>query len=245
MKYIGSKQKLAKDIVPILQKLINDNNIKAYIEPFVGGANLIDKVKCNKRIGGDINPYLIELLRDTRDFKIDFPTEVTREHYLDVKNDYLLNGNKYSNTYKGCVGFLSAFRGKFFDSYAGHNYESQGKVRNNYIESKKNLIKQAPLLKGIEFYCMPYNELPITNKSLIYCDIPYKDTYGYNVSFDHEAFYKWCKEMADKGHIVVISEYDMPNEFECIWSKSVKVCLMAQSDRNVKVEKLFIYRGNK
>ena len=46
MKYMGSKSRIAKDIVPIIQKCINDNNIDIYIEPFVGGANIIDKIKC-------------------------------------------------------------------------------------------------------------------------------------------------------------------------------------------------------
>lgn len=37
MKYMGSKSRIAKDIVPIIQKTIDDNNINTYIEPFVGG----------------------------------------------------------------------------------------------------------------------------------------------------------------------------------------------------------------
>ena len=37
MIYQGSKSKLAKDIVPIIQKYIDNNNIKKYCEPFVGG----------------------------------------------------------------------------------------------------------------------------------------------------------------------------------------------------------------
>lgn len=37
MKYMGSKIRIAKDIVPIIQKTIDDNNINTYIEPFVGG----------------------------------------------------------------------------------------------------------------------------------------------------------------------------------------------------------------
>ena len=43
MVYQGSKNRLARYIVPILQQYIQDNNIKTYIEPFVGGANIIDK----------------------------------------------------------------------------------------------------------------------------------------------------------------------------------------------------------
>ena len=44
MVYMGSKSKYAQYIVPILQKCIDDNNITLYIEPFVGGANIIDKI---------------------------------------------------------------------------------------------------------------------------------------------------------------------------------------------------------
>ena len=37
MKYVGSKNRIAKDIVPIIQKYIDENNITEYYEPFVGG----------------------------------------------------------------------------------------------------------------------------------------------------------------------------------------------------------------
>lgn len=37
MKYMGSKSRIKKYIVPILQKLIDENNIKMYIETMVGG----------------------------------------------------------------------------------------------------------------------------------------------------------------------------------------------------------------
>ena len=44
MKYIGSKAKIAKHIVPIIQEYIDKNNINSYVEPFVGGANDIAEV---------------------------------------------------------------------------------------------------------------------------------------------------------------------------------------------------------
>ena len=56
MQYMGSKARFAKEIVLALQKCINGNNVQLYIEPFVGGANIIDKIKCKERIGTDINP---------------------------------------------------------------------------------------------------------------------------------------------------------------------------------------------
>ena len=62
MKYIGSKAKIAGDIVPILQDLIDRNNIDEYVEPFVGGFNIIDKIKCKHRLGNDIDPLASELI---------------------------------------------------------------------------------------------------------------------------------------------------------------------------------------
>ena len=41
---MGSKSRIAKHIVPIIQRYIDENNIDTYVEPFVGGANVIDKI---------------------------------------------------------------------------------------------------------------------------------------------------------------------------------------------------------
>lgn len=38
MVYMGSKSRIAKEIVPIIQSYIDNNNIHNYLEPFVGGA---------------------------------------------------------------------------------------------------------------------------------------------------------------------------------------------------------------
>ena len=62
MIYMGSKNRLAKDIVPILQDCIDKNSVTTYIEPFVGGANIIDKIKCENKYGYDRSDTLIALL---------------------------------------------------------------------------------------------------------------------------------------------------------------------------------------
>jgi len=59
MKYMGSKARHAKHILPIILK--DRKPDQWYVEPFVGGANVIDKVD-GKRIGADINPYVIAML---------------------------------------------------------------------------------------------------------------------------------------------------------------------------------------
>ena len=57
MKYMGSKNRIAKEILPIMLK---ERGQRTWVEPFVGGANMIDKVSGN-RIGADANKYLIAM----------------------------------------------------------------------------------------------------------------------------------------------------------------------------------------
>lgn len=61
---MGSKSRIAKHIVQIIQRYIDENNIKCYIEPFCGGLNVIDKVKCEYKIASDIHRYLIALFKN-------------------------------------------------------------------------------------------------------------------------------------------------------------------------------------
>lgn len=63
MKYVGSKSRIAPAIVPIIQDYIDKSGTGTYIEPFVGGANVIDKIKAEYRVGFDKNGYLIALLQ--------------------------------------------------------------------------------------------------------------------------------------------------------------------------------------
>ena len=61
MWYMGSKNRLSKYLVPIIESYI-DEKTEGYMEPFVGGANIIDKVNCDNKIGYDIHKELIALL---------------------------------------------------------------------------------------------------------------------------------------------------------------------------------------
>ena len=60
IKYVGSKARVSKDIGKIINEIIAKENIKVYIEPFVGGSNMIEHIKCDSKYGYDNNEYLIE-----------------------------------------------------------------------------------------------------------------------------------------------------------------------------------------
>lgn len=245
MKYMGSKSRIAKHIVPIIQQYIDDNSPSWYIEPFCGGCNVIDKIKYERKIASDKQYYLIEFLKNL-DKLSQLPKDfVTREHYSDVRNAYhkRKDHKEFEDWYIGAIGFLASYNGRFFDGgYAGTS-EEKGRVRNYYDECKRNIEEQAPLLKDIIFHCHEYYAWSPVKQAVIYCDPPYKGTKQFSVSkgFDHDKFWQWCRDMS-KGNIVLISEEQAPEDFEIIWSAPVKRTI--KTDNKVsKIEKLYKYKG--
>ena len=81
-----------------------------------------------------------------------------------------------------------------------------------------------------------YADVQIKENSVIYCDPPYKNTEKYRMDFNHNEFYKWCRKQKE---LVIISEYNMPEDFICIAEKE-KISLMRSSNRTTKTEKLFV-----
>lgn len=240
MVYQGSKNRLAKYIVPILQDYINENNIKTYIEPFVGGCNIIDKINCETRIGSDSNEDLIALLKYVQkdNFLSIAPQECSFKHYAEVRSDK--NNLKYSKEYRALIGYCASYGGRYFDG--GYVRDKQG-YRNLFLEEVANLKRQAPFLFEIDLSCRDYKEYlnkEICN-ALFYLDPPYKGTKQYKgQELNYEEFYDFSRQLS-KDNIVVISEYNMPDDFECIWQKERSI---NQNSNRVKsdkaTEKLFI-----
>ena len=236
MRYVGSKNRISKHLVPIIQNYIN-GNCKGYIEPFVGGANIIDKIDCHNKNGYDINPYLIALLNHVKLTTDDIPEEITREHYYNVKN----NKDNFEEWYVGLIGFCGSFSAKFYSGYATNG--NNPKYKNTpYHESKNNIIKQSVNLKDITFECKDYKDLDNLSGYVIYCDPPYKGTYNYKLDFNHNDFYEWVRKMS-VNNIVLISEYDMPDDFECIWERQYTSSFSVSVKNTVKTERLFLYKN--
>lgn len=238
MRYVGSKNKLSKELAPIIQGYITKDTV-GYLEPFVGGANMIDKIQCSNKFGCDIHEELIELLRYAQNFSEMLPERILEDRYIEVKN----NKEKFEKWYVGLVGFCASFGAKYFGGYARDSKDdNSGKWSAGAI---KNLKNQADKLKGIEFQNIDFRDIDKEKIKgyVIYCDIPYKGTTKYKTGiFPYEEFYEWVKEMSIHN-TVLISEYNMPEEFECIWKKEVKVNLDSNRDKgDNRVEKLYTYK---
>ena len=67
-------------------KEANEKGITTWVEYFVGGANMIDKVPNNfQRIGIDYNIHTIQALIAIRDMIDELPNEVSEEYYKSLK----------------------------------------------------------------------------------------------------------------------------------------------------------------
>lgn len=232
MRYIGSKNIIAKDILPILLEYLGD---KTYIEPFVGGANMIDKIVAKERIGADVNKYTIEALISIRDNVNELPKNNTEF----TESDYMLLYKSDDYKHKGFAGFSYSYGGKWLGGWAR---AANGLVKRDIVaETYKNALKQSPNIQGIKLIHTSYLDLEIPPNSLIYCDPPYENTIRYKNKINHVVFWEWCRKMSE-NNLVFISEFNAPNDFECVWSKDTIKYLSNNGVATKSVEKLFKFK---
>ena len=231
MKYMWSKNRIAKYLLPIILKDRKPN--QWYVEPFVWGANMIDKVDGN-RIWSDFNEYLIYWLITIRDELDIIPKnnlQFSEQDYKKIKNT--------TQFLKGYIWFACSYSWKWFWGWCRGN-KSNWIPRDYVNEAYKNAVKQNSLLQWIKFIHSCYQDLEIPNNSIIYCDIPYKDTTKYKTWwFDYEKFYNWCREKKKEWHSIYISEYNMPKDFKCLWQKEIVSSLTKDTWSKKATEKLF------
>lgn len=250
MKYMGSKHKIVSQIAPIIQKEIDDNDIHNYLEPFLGGANVIDHIKCEKKFGYDLDKYLINLLAHVKVGE-SLPETMPKDIYDELRKAWYNNNadDKYPDWLIGCACYLASYNGRDFTAgYAKPGYEKvKGGVRyrDYYKESKANLLKQAenPLFQDIIFGIDNYKNFKNLEGYVIYADPPYASVKQYANSkdiFNHNEFWDIMRQWSEKN-IVFISELSAPEDFECIWQQEVSRSIKA-TDKSRAVEKLFIYK---
>lgn len=247
MKYMGSKSRFAKEILPIMLKDRIEGQY--YVEPFAGGMNSMDKVD-GLRIANDNNKHLIAMWKGLVN-GIKYPEDIDRDLYSLARDVYNSKETRFEHIMNmtddliGWIGFMASSNGRFFDGgYSGKSKTKTGLVRDYISESIRNINKQIPNLDGVSFYNKDYTDLEIPENSIIYCDIPYQGTKQYSTSkgFDYDKFWDWSRLKSKQGHDLFVSEYNAPKDFECVWQKSTKSSLRANgniSGSKLSTEKLF------
>jgi site-specific DNA-adenine methylase len=241
MRYIGSKKRLAKDIVEYINNIAMCENIHNLYEPFCGGCaisfevlnnfSFIKNIYCN-----DKNKYLIALFNHLKHNEIEYK-HYTKEEYDDIRQNFYNGTNKYSLWETAYVGFIWSYRAKWFASYVDKVTCKSGRIMNLSYDSHKTLMSDLKYIRKINYSNINYWELDIKSPSIIYCDAPYKDTMQYRGAeqkFNFDRYYNWLKEIA-KTNLVLVSEYSMPSGF-----KEIKSWDITTINGKLATEKLYV-----
>lgn len=183
-------------------------------------------------------------------------------HYARVLNDFTLleeMGIKTDGTQKDIKEHYNEYKEKYIKWYLEKKLMSV----KDYEELKKNLeskiaelerleslerlerlqsLQSLESLERLQRFNKSYDEIEIKENSLIYCDIPYRNTDAYLNEFDYEKFYEWCRNQKE---LTFISSYEMPeNDFICIAEYEHRSILSANANNKV-IEKVFIPKHQK
>ena len=229
MRYFGGKARISKPLAKFLNSELECG--QPFVDMFCGSCNIVSKIDPNRaRIANDAHKYLISMWKHVIEGG-SLPNIVTKEDYYAIKDE----GEDWL---RGFVGFGCSFAGKWWGGYA------RGRSRNYCINAKNSILKKLEGLQGVSFTNYDYSKCPVPGQSLIYCDIPYKDSTPYCKNevgvFDHENFYKWCIEMEKHGHRVYVSEYskNVPKGATAVWSKESRKDIRNREGVQTKTEEV-------
>lgn len=225
MRYMGSKARHAKHIVPILMEGHDQSN--PYIEPFVGGGNMICRVPARIRSGSDVAEYAIALLNALSRGWV-APTSMSEGQYRAIRNSPRL----YDPALVGFAMYCCSYAGKAWGGY----WRAEG--RDGAAEQARHLAKQAVGLSGVEFTCASYQDRNYPDGATVYMDPPYAATTGYKVDFDHAEFWAFCADLSKRCRVFV-SEYTAPEGWDVVWQKEVANSLTKNTGGKRGMEKLF------
>lgn len=240
MRYVGSKRKIAKQILAEITKRRGNRDL--YWEPFVGGCNAFSVIAPHfrKAWGSDGHEDLILMWQAVMDGWTP-PESVTEDDYVKLRDES-------SSALRGFVGFGGSFGGKWFGGYARGGFMSNGSPRNHQAESARavNARRKEIGTADVKFVHRSYNQGHNGSSNLvIYCDPPYASTLGYKgtVDFDHVAFWQWCRDQVSIGSLVLVSEYTAPNDFVCVAEFDHRMSVALTSARKATIERLFVHES--
>ena len=259
MRYSGSKAKIAKYIIPFIMEELKEGY--TYVEPFMGGCNILSEIDWPKKVGADSNGYVVALWNNLKIIgdALPLPKEISEDEYKIMK-ELAEKGScsvKYPRWLIGYAGNACSYGSAWFNGYAHFN-EKRGE---NHIEEAYNgFWKQAKSFKNLQgtwFHRSDYKDLfsfyyhafalssSGSNKYVFYCDPPYRGTKGYgNETFNHDEFWEWVRRMSKVGFKVLVSEYEAPDDFKCIWEferKDGMGTTKCGCKQNTRIERLFVY----
>lgn len=232
MRYFGGKARISKELSLFLNTKLN--NKQPFVDLFCGSCNVIMNIDNDRlRIANDKHKYLMCMWKALQNGWIP-PTEISEVEYYQIKEN-----KDYMPYLTGFVGFGCSFAGKWFGGYA---HEPN---RNYCLNAKNSVLKKIQFLNDVQFSNLDYKDVYIPENSLVYCDIPYRNTTSYCKKevgeFHHDEFYQWVINNSNKFDIY-ISEYkqNIPDDFEIVWEKQSKKDIRNRDNKRIDTVEVLI-----
>lgn len=223
---MGGKSRLAKQIVTEILKHYRKG--QPYLEPFVGGANILECIRPQLKgvvLASDFCEDLSLLYTALQNGWVP-PPYVSKAEYLQLKV-------AAASPLRGMVRTGLSFSRKPWGGYSN----DPAKRRDYCGETSRALERLRHCIDGVVFSHCSYDAWNVEGY-LIYCDPPYAMTTGYGNKFDNEKFWNWAREQS-KRNTVIVSEYVAPDDFDCIAEFQTRLSLRSNNVSLPRVERLF------
>jgi len=159
------------------------------------------------RWGNDYNVNLITMWMAVQRGWVP-PENVSEAEYRAIRSDP--NGDPALRAF---VAFGCSWGGKWWGGYGRHKAGDPTSGLSG--ASARDLLKKAPLLQGVTFTALSYEQMVIPCGSVIYCDPPFAGTTQYKDRIDHAAFWEWVRRQSASNQVFV-SEFTAPPDFRCV-----------------------------
>ena len=230
--YRGSKNQIADKIIEQLPPA------KHFYDVFAGGCAITHAALLSGKYkyihASDIDTRGMRLFWDgiEGEFK-DEDRWITREDF---------HRQKATNPY---IALCWSFSNNMEDYLYGKDIEN---VKKNFFEKREAYTRNVGRLnrvnknigmniESVTFAKCSFEKVDILEDSVVYCDIPYRNTQcSYRYNFDYEEFYKW----AENHKNCYVSEYEMPNDRFKIIYEIEKIQLTSNSNNKRAKERLYV-----
>lgn len=212
--YLGNKYKIAEDIYAAMRQNFTFKNV---VSLFCGGGSveIMFARKGYNVLANDIDSGLIELhnrLIHGGGYPNDF---ITREMFEELKLD-----KNWLGAYVRQVWSFSNNQEDYLYSRERAAGDPALLVEHRRRQRHIDEYMSLNISDKIKFISNDYRDVDLSGfdpkDTILYLDPPYKGTRQYHVGeFDSEEFHKWVLELP---FTAVISEYEMPEPFQCIAS---------------------------
>jgi DNA adenine methylase len=208
----------------------------AYVEPFVGGANVITRIASPLKYAADANVSLITLWKRVQE-GWEPPSDVSQSEYALAKQV-----QDPTDPMTAFLGFGCSFAGKWFGGFA------RSDDRNYATNARNSIANKAAGLSGVRMWAADYRRIPYVEGAVVYCDPPYQGTtpYGAVGDFDTSEFWDFVRALAHEGYLPLVSEYAAPADFAVAWEIETKLDIRNGAGvKEGRVERLFIHQSQK